>query len=652
MPPPLAPPLTQRPSSRRPSSAPWFADITEQVGLNFVHDAGPLGKYFMPESVGSGAALFDFDNDGRLDIYLLQNGGPHSASKNRLFHQEADGRFTDVSAGSGLDVAGYGMGVAVGDVNNDGWPDVLVTEYGRIRLFLNNGNGTFTDVTKQAGLDNPFWGTSASFVDYDRDGWLDLVVVNYVDYIEARPCAEPAGQREYCGPSSFPARVTKLYRNRCGDWVRQVRVRFRGRDREIGLGRLPGPGLGVFCADFNGDGWPDIFVANDGQANHLWINQHDGTFKDEAVARGIAFNAMGKAEANMGIAIGDVDGDGLFDLFVTHLTEETNTLWKQGPRGIFQDRTVGLGLASPRWRGTGFGTVLADFDQDGASDLALVNGRVKRPVGSPAPPPAPTKPRSSGRSYAERNQLFANDGTGKFRDISLGQPTVLRDAPRFPRFGVRGHRRRRCTRPAGDFDFRSCPTLPQRRPQSRPLAHDPRPGPGAPPGCLWCRDHRPRRRPPLGRATSIRATASCAATIRVSISAWDRSPRSRPSRSVGRTAAKKPSPAGQPTNWSYSAKAKGKGERKIDNEFSGGSQSRPVLRTAAKLIGRGRYCGHLAEETCRPSTEEETPTAEVAAHWHPVGYSSDSREPLVPSASRRIAALRRGGSSAYLAPCC
>jgi hypothetical protein len=408
--------------------APWFVDITDQVGLKFVHDAGPLGKYFMPESLGSGAALFDFDNDGRLDIYLVQNAGPNSHSTNRLFHQGPDGRFTDVSAGSGLDVAGYGMGVAIGDVNNDGWPDVLLTEYGRIRLFLNNGNGTFTDVTKEAGLDNPFWGTSAAFVDYDRDGWLDLVVVNYVDYIEGRPCLNAAGHREYCGPNSFTGQVTKLFHNlgakrearsaeRDAQSAENGAPRFQDVTSESGLGRFPGPGLGVFCGDFNGDGWPDIFVANDAKPNHLWINQHDGTFKEEAVARGIAYNAMGKAEANMGIAIGDVDGDGLFDVFVTHLTDETNRLWKQGPRGMFQDRTVGVGLANPRWRGTGFGTLLGDFNHDGALDLAVVNGRVKRPVGSPAAP-AGSRPDSFWRAYAERNQLFANQGDGRFRDIS------------------------------------------------------------------------------------------------------------------------------------------------------------------------------------------------------------------------------------------
>jgi hypothetical protein len=388
-------------------------DITAESGLNFVHDAGPTGSYFVPQIIGSGAALFDFDNDGRLDIYLIQNGGPKSGSTNRLFRQGADGRFTDVSAGSGLDIAGYGMGVAIGDVNNDGWPDVLVTQFGGARLFLNNGNGTFTEITKEAGLDTLLWGTSASFVDYDRDGWLDLVVVNYVDYAPIS-CFGAAGLREYCPPKSFAGTITKLYRNLGRPAGGNANtVRFEDVTLKAGLGRLPGPGLGVLCADFNGDGWPDIFVANDEQPNRLWINQKDGTFKEEAVVRGLAFNGLGQTQANMGIAFGDVAGEGLFDVFVTHLTEETHTLWRQGPRGMFQDRTAAAGLASPRWRGTGFGTVLADFDFDGALDLAVVNGRIARG------PPAEAKALGPFWSrYAERNQLFANDGKGRFRDIS------------------------------------------------------------------------------------------------------------------------------------------------------------------------------------------------------------------------------------------
>jgi enediyne biosynthesis protein E4 len=432
----------------QPQGPAWFQDITDKVGLRFTHDAGRVdGKYFLPQIIGSGGALFDFDNDGRLDVLLLQNGGPASQSRNRLFRQGADGRFLDVSAGSGLDFPGHCMGVAIGDVNNDGWPDVLITQYRGVKLFLNNGNGTFTDVTREAGLENPLWGTSAAFVDYDRDGWLDLVVVNYLDYDPAARCAAAGGQPDYCHPSDFRGTVTKLYHN-LGE-KRGARGEGRGARDEgrgttsgkpyplapvpsplaprpsplvprfedvtlrSGLGRLPGPGLGVVCADFDGDGWPDILVANDDKPNHLWINQHDGTFKEQALVRGVALCASGHAQGNMGIALGDVAGAGLFDLFITHLTEETHTLWLQKPRGMFQDRTVEAGLTNSRWRGTGFGTVLADFDHDGALDLAVVNGRVSR--GRPAGNEALSEHWSD---YAERNQLFANDGAGRFRDIA------------------------------------------------------------------------------------------------------------------------------------------------------------------------------------------------------------------------------------------
>jgi hypothetical protein len=364
--------------------------------------------------MGSGAALFDFNNDGLLDVYLLQNGGPKGA-KNCLYQQMPDGTFKDVSAGSGLDVAGYHMGVAVGDVNNDGLPDVLVTGYKGVRLFLNNGDGTFTNVTRESGLENPLWGVSASFVDYDRDGWLDLVVVNYVDYDPSRKCDGTSGQRDYCGPNVFPGTATKLFRNLGGEGARAVR--FQDVTVPSGLGRKPGPGLGVVCADFDGDGWPDIFVANDGQPNHLWVNQRDGTFREEAEARGLAYNGAGMAQGSMGVAVGDTNGDGLFDVFVTHLTDETHTLWQQKPRGLFGDRTVAAGVTASRWRGTGFGTVLADFNHDGALDLAFVNGRVLRGAGNVGDAVG-----SFWGPYAERNQLFVNDGTGRFRDLSPTDP--------------------------------------------------------------------------------------------------------------------------------------------------------------------------------------------------------------------------------------
>lgn len=405
--------------------APLFADATSELGIHFVHVAGDGERpYDMPRVIGSGVGILDFDGDGRLDLYFLQNGGPRSEHRSRLFQQRENGRFVDVSVGSGLDVPASGMGVAVGDVNNDGKVDVFISEYGRIRLFANRTVGRvpkFEDITAAAGIDNLFWGTSSCFVDYDRDGWLDLIVVNYVDYDSSRSCFDGRGRREFCGPDNFAGRVTKLYRNLTGDPGDEqgddakVRpIRFRDVTVDAGLAAHPGPGLGVFCADFNADRWPDIFVANDGRPNHLWINQRNGTFKEEALLSGIATNVMGKAEANMGIAIGDVDGNGLFDVFVTHLTTETHTLWVQGPRGMFQDQSVASGVTTA-WRGTGFGTVMADFDNDGRVDLSIVNGKVERGAENAV---VASKLDDFWAPYAERNQLFVNDGKGGFRDVS------------------------------------------------------------------------------------------------------------------------------------------------------------------------------------------------------------------------------------------
>lgn len=403
------------PADAQPAEEAWFLDETEQKGVHFQHDAGPVpGDYFMPQMIGSGAAVFDFNGDDRLDLYLLQNGGSRGAC-NRLYQQLPDGSFRDVSEGSGLDIAGHNMGVAVGDVNNDGRSDILVTRYENIKLFLNRGNGRFLDITEAADLRNLGWGSAAAFLDFDRDGWLDLIVVNYVEYDPSWPCTSVSGVPDYCAPRTFKGRVARLFRNLGAG----REPRFEDVTLKSGLSRLAGPGLGVLCADFNGDGWPDIFIANDGQANRLWINQQDGTFKEEAIARGVAYNAMGQAEAGMGVAMGDVDGDGLFDLYVTHLTEENNRLWRQGPRGLFQDRTTQIGLVQSCWHGTGFGTVLGDFNLDGALDLAVVNGRVSKAARG-----ANDTLGSHWSRYAERNQLFTNDGAGHFRDISSSNPAL------------------------------------------------------------------------------------------------------------------------------------------------------------------------------------------------------------------------------------
>ena len=408
-------------SPQKVSSPEWFADVTAPSGLSFTHVAGT--NYFMPDQMGSGLALFDYDQDGRLDVYFVQNGGTNAPAPNQLFHQEADGTFRNVSAGSGLDVVGRGMAAIAGDVNNDGLPDVVVTEHGATRLFQNTG-GKFREVTREAGLDNPRWAAPASFIDYDRDGRLDLVVGNYVDYDPTHLCHDLHGQQDFCAPRAFGETASRLWRNVTAN--SGARPRFEDRSDLSGLARAPGVALGVVCADFDGDAWPDIFFADDGRPNRLFINQRNGTFTEEAAQRGLAYNAMGATAANMGAALADADGDGLGDLFVTHLSEEFHSFWKQGPRGVFADQIAPAGLQQQGWRGTGFGTVFADFNCDGAPDLAFVNGLVRR-LG---PGQSPVQPGVNAwwSRYAQRAQIFANDGSGRFHDVSQENSTLCGNA--------------------------------------------------------------------------------------------------------------------------------------------------------------------------------------------------------------------------------
>jgi hypothetical protein len=370
----------------------------------------------MSRSMGTGMAILDFDGDGRLDLYFLQNGGPGSGAKNELWRQEKDGRFQDVSKGSGLDVEGFGMGSAVGDIDNDGRVDMAVTEYGNIRLFHNEGEGRFREVTDEAGLHRVLWGMSCAFLDYDRDGRLDFVSVNYVEDDPTRPCSDYAGKRDFCGPQDFLGNVTKLYHN---ETAPGGPIRFVDVTGVSGLGKIVGPGLGVSCLDFDGDGWVDILVANDGKPNHLWINQRDGRFQDEGVLRGLAYDGLGRSQAGMGIALGDVAGRGNLGIFMTHLSEETNCFWSRlADKSAFVDETASMRLANPRWRATGFGTVLGDMDLDGDLDLAIVNGRVRRGAVDATLGGTGAGLDPFWHPYAERSQLFENGGEGVFTDVS------------------------------------------------------------------------------------------------------------------------------------------------------------------------------------------------------------------------------------------
>lgn len=388
-----------------------FTEITDAVGLDFVHDAGASGRYHHPEIMAPGCAFLDYDADGDLDIYLVQAGrdvvNPSGEiAPNRLFRQEADGKFVDVTAASGLGDTGYGMGVAVGDIDNDGLPDVFVSNYGPDRLYRNEGNGRFRDITSSAGIRGDHWSASATFCDVDADGLLDLYVTHYVAYDPKRVCRGLDGKPDYCSPQVFPGVSDSLYRN-LGDG------KFADVSVASGIGSVALPGLGLVCADWNDDGRADFYVANDGEVNQLWVNDGNGKFTEDAFFKGLALNSFGRAEAGMGVAVGDVDADGDLDLFLTHLKDETNTLYlNQGNRG-FEDASATAGLGAPSLPMTGFGTAFFDLEHDGDVDLVLVNGRVGRFSPLPGARPGPVWD-----AFAEPNAVLLNDGHGRFQDAS------------------------------------------------------------------------------------------------------------------------------------------------------------------------------------------------------------------------------------------
>ncbi len=408
----------------------WLVDFSDEAGLDFSHRSGVYGAFLPPEVIGSGLAVFDYDDDGALDIYLVSSGRlgePSSGITNRLYRQVASGRFEDVTDRSGLGDAGYGMGTAVGDMDNDGDRDLLVTNLGTNVLFRNNADGTFTNVTPSAGIVGDQWSTSATFCDVDNDGLLDLFVTNYINSENLFACRSGAGELDYCGPNAYRGVPDQLYRNN-GDGS------FDDISLTSGVARVASNGLGVICLDFTGDGLADILVANDGERNQLWINAGDLTFQERGLAWGVAENLFGETEASMGIAVGDINGDRALDVLMTHLDEESNTLYLSTGQQALMDGTARSMLGPPSVPFTGFGTEWFDADQDGDLDLLVANGRVRRgPERTPdvASQGALDVIEGFRRRYAEANQFFINSN-GVFEDgcrvtpSFCGEPEVSR----------------------------------------------------------------------------------------------------------------------------------------------------------------------------------------------------------------------------------
>jgi hypothetical protein len=379
-----------------------FADVTASAKIDFVHDSGATPEKFMFETFGSGLAWIDYDNNGFPDLFAVN--GAHG-SPNALYRNDKDGTFTNVTAAAGLaGHAAYRTGVAVGDFDGNGFPDLYVTAFGPNALYRNNGNGTFTDVTSAAGVagDPADWSTSTGFLDFDRDGDLDLYVANYLDFdrTDNPYCGlRKDGYRMYCNPTMFDGRADRLFRNN-GDGT------FADVSQSAGIANPAGKGLGVTFCDFDGDHDTDIYVANDMVRNFLYRNNGDGTFLDVAYGAGVGFDANGKPQAGMGVDCGDIDGNALPELFVTNFADELNTLYLNRGGGSFDDVSERAGLGSG-FKPLGFGTKLFDYDNDGDLDIQVTNGHVVDNVDLYQP----------GSSYAQKDLLYENVG-GTFRDVS------------------------------------------------------------------------------------------------------------------------------------------------------------------------------------------------------------------------------------------
>jgi enediyne biosynthesis protein E4 len=397
-----------------------YRDVTAEAGIDFVHHAAP-DKKFIVESMSGGVALLDYDQDGLLDLFVVQGSTflpphPDPPPACKLFKNLGGGRFRDVTAEAGLAHVGCGQGVAVGDLDNDGFPDVFVTCYGKPNALYHNvpdgkGGRRFDDVTAAAGLaDHPDWkehpnySTSAAFLDYDNDGRLDLFVCSYVkiDLDHYPNCQDRKGKRDACAPSAFAGTRCVLYRNN-GDGT------FTDVTKEAGVDDPRAKALGVVALDLDDDGLIDVFVANDSVPNFLFHNLGGGRFESIGLASGCGVNLAGRPQAYMGVDADDLDGDGLPDLFSTAFARETNTFFKNRGRCSFLDMTHGSGLGPPSWHLLGWGACFLDLDRDGRLDIAVVNGHVSANVDEEGNPD---------NTFRQRAQLFLNDGGGRFREVS------------------------------------------------------------------------------------------------------------------------------------------------------------------------------------------------------------------------------------------